>query len=216
VKVAITGGTGLVGGEVLRQSLRHPVVTNVASLGRRRTGLNDAKLTELVVDDFLDLAPVSEHLRDVDLCCHCLAAYVHRVGRSAYETITVGYLDSLIRALETASPNAALCMFTTEGTRQDGGSWVRTLNVKGEAERHVLASRLPRKYIFRPGYINPTRPRARPVFYDMLMKPVFRLFPSLGIEAADLATAMVEIGLSDTRPRAVLENRDLRIRALHE
>jgi uncharacterized protein YbjT (DUF2867 family) len=216
VKLVITGGTGLVGGEVLRQSLRRPGVTSVVSLGRRRTGFSDAKLTELVVDDFLDLAPISEHLRDVNLCCHCLAAYSHRVGRSAYETITVDYLDSLIRALETASPNAAFCMFTTEGTRQDGGSWIRTLNVKGEAERHLLASRLPRKYIFRPGYINPTRPRARPVFYDMLMKPIFRLFPSLGIEAFDLAAAMIEVGLSDKRPQAVLENKDLPIRTLSE
>jgi len=210
MKLVVTGGTGLVGGEVLRQSLQRPEITRVVALGRRRAGLADPRLTELVVEDFLDLDPVAEHLRGVDLCCHCLAAYIHRVGRAAYQTITVGYLDSLIRALEAASPGAAFCMFTTEGSRQDGGSWVRTLNVKGEAEQRLLASRLPRKYILRPGYINPTQPRARPVFYDPLMKPMFRLFPSMGIESADLARVMIETGLSDTRPEAVIENRELR------
>jgi hypothetical protein len=42
------------------------------------------------------------------------------------------------------------------------------------------------------------------------MTPMFRLFPALGIESADLARAMIETGLSDPRPVAALENRDLR------
>jgi uncharacterized protein YbjT (DUF2867 family) len=212
MKLVLTGATGLVGGAVLQVALHHPRITSVVSLGRRQTGVIHPKLTELMVEDFLGLAPVAAHLADADLCCHCLAAYIHRVGRAAYQTITVGYLDSLIGVLETASPAAAFCMFTTEGTRQDGKSWIWTMNVKGQAETCLLASRLPRKYIFRPGYIYPTRPRARPVFYDMLMKPVFRLFPAIGIESADLARVMIEVGLSDPRPEAVLGNREIRSR----
>jgi hypothetical protein len=155
--------------------------------------LDDPKLTEIEIRDFLDLGPAAPHLREADLCCHCLAAYIHRVGRGAYQTITVDYLDSLIGALEATSPGAAFCMFTTKGTRQDGSSLIRTLNVKGQAERSLLASRLPRKYIFRPGYISPTRSRARPLFYDNLMQPVFRLFPSLGVSSADLAWSMIDV-----------------------
>ena len=73
----------------------------------------------------------------------------------------------------------------------------------------MLDAGFPRKYFFRPAYIHPTRPRAHPVFYDPLMKPVFRLFPSLGIESADLAWVMIQTGLSDPRPVAVLENREM-------
>ncbi|HUS52762.1 MAG TPA: NAD-dependent epimerase/dehydratase family protein [Thermohalobaculum sp.] len=211
MKLVVTGATGLVGGAVLHAALHDPRIASVVSLGRRQTGVTHPKLTELVVEDFLNLAPVAAHIRDADLCCHCLAAYIHRVRRAAYQTITVGYLDSLISVLETASPGAAFCMFTTEGTRQDGKSWIRTMNVKGQAETRLLASRLPRKYIFRPGYINPTQPRARPVFYDRLMKPVFRLFPAMGIESADLARSMIDVGLSDPRPEAVIGHRELQV-----
>jgi uncharacterized protein YbjT (DUF2867 family) len=210
VKVLVTGGTGLVGNAVLRQALEHPETSRVVSLGRRRTNLDSPKLTEVVVDDFLDLAPVKSHLHGIGLCLHCLAAYSNRMDRAAYERITVGYLDMLIRSLEVASPRAAFCLFSAEGARRDGKSWLRAFNVKGRAEQCLLEAQFPRKYIFRPAYIHPTRPRAHPVFYDPIMKPVFRLFPAIGIESAGLARAMIETGLNDPRPEAVLENREMR------
>jgi hypothetical protein len=44
----------------------------------------------------------------------------------------------------------------------------------------------------------------------MLMKPAFRLFPAMGISSADLARVMIAVGLSDPRPEAVIENREIR------
>jgi len=206
----VTGGTGLVGNAVLRQALEHPDTSRVVSLGRRRTNLDSPKLTEVVVDDFLDLAPVKHQLNGIGLSLYCLAAYSNRMDRVAYERITVGYLDILIRVLQVASPGAAFCFFSAEGARRDGKSWLRAFNVKGRAEQCLMAARFPRKYIFRPAYIYPSRPRAHPVFYDPIMKPIFRLFPAIGIESADLARVMIETGLNDLRPEAVLENRDIR------
>ena len=210
MKVLVTGGTGLVGNAVLRQSLEHPETARVVSLGRRRAALDSPKLTEVIVEDFLDLAPVERHLKGVGLCLYCLAAYSNRMDRAAYERITVGYLDMLIRSLEAASPGAAFCLFSAGGARRDGKSWLNAFNVKGRAEQRLMAARFPRKYIFRPAYIHPTRPRAHPLLYDPIVKPVFRLFPSIGIESADLARVMVETGLNDPRPEAVLENREMR------
>jgi uncharacterized protein YbjT (DUF2867 family) len=210
MKVLVTGGTGLVGNAALRQALEHPDTSRVVSLGRRRTNLDTPKLTEVVVEDFLDLAPVKRHLHGVGLCLYCLAAYSNRMDRAAYERITVGYLDILIRALQVASPRAAFCLFSAEGARRDGKSWLRVFNVKGRAENCLMAARFPRKYVFRPAYIHPTRPRAHPVFYDPIMKPIFRLFPAVGIESRDLARVMIETGLNDPRPEAVLENREMR------
>jgi uncharacterized protein YbjT (DUF2867 family) len=213
VKAVVTGGTGLVGGEVLRQCLDHPEIGEVVSLGRNPTGLNSPKLTEVMVADFMDLSPVRGHLLGAGICFHCLAAYANRVGRRAYERITIGYLDALIRALEEVSPEATFCCFSAEGARRDGGSWLPALNVKGRAEKRVLEAGFPRRYFFRPAYICPSRRRAHPVFYDALMRPVFRLIPSLGISSADLARVMIGTGLHDPRPEAVLENRKMRERA---
>ena len=210
MKVLVTGGTGLVGNAALRQALEHPGTSRVVSLGRRRTKLDSPKLIEVVVKDFMDLAPVKRHLHGVGLCLYCLAAYSNRMDRAAYERITVGYLDALIRALAAASPRATFCYFSAAGARRDGKSWLRAFNVKGQAENCLMEARFPRKYIFRPAYIHPTRPRVHPVFYDPIMKPIFRLFPAVGIESRDLARAMIETGLNDPRPEAVLENRELR------
>jgi len=210
MKVLVTGGTGLVGNAVLRKALEHPDTTRVVSLGRRRTRLDNPKLIEVVAEDFLDLAPVESRLRGVGLCIHCLATYSHRMRREEYEQVTVGYLDALIRSLEKVSPGTAFCYFSAEGARRDGKSWLPALNVKGRAEQRLMEAGFPRKYVFRPAYIYPTQTRRHPVFYDPVMKPVFRLFPALGIESADLARVMLETGLSDPRPEAVLENREMR------
>ena len=51
MKVVVTGGTGLVGNEVLRQCLERREITGVVSLGRHRTGLDNPKLTEVMVED---------------------------------------------------------------------------------------------------------------------------------------------------------------------
>ncbi len=210
VKLVLTGATGLVGGEVLRQALAYPGVAQVISLGRHPAGVADPKLVEVQVTDFEELGSAEAHLAGAGLCCYCLAAYSYRTGRAEYRRITVDYLANLLSVLERVAPKAAFVTFTTEGARPDGRSWIRTLNVKGEAERLVLGSRLPRRYVFRPGYIYPSRPRARPVFYDLVMQPVFRLMPSIGIESADLARAMLETGMNDPRPEAVIENREIR------
>jgi len=210
MKVLVTGATGLVGDAVLRQCLARAEITSVLTLGQHPTGLGHPKLTEVMVGDFLDLAPVQPQLQGVGICFHCLAAYRERVGARAYERITIGYLDALIRALEAASSDATFCYFSAEGARRDGRSWIPALNVKGLAELRVAEAAFPRRYFFRPAYICPSRPRAHPVFYDRFMAPAFRLFPSLGIESDALARAMVETGLHHPRHEAVLECRKMR------
>ncbi|HSF93866.1 MAG TPA: hypothetical protein VLA52_02485 [Thermohalobaculum sp.] len=210
MRALLTGATGLVGDAVLRRCLDDSRISAVVSLGRRRTGLDHPKLTEIEVADFADLSPQRAHLGGVGVCFHCLAAYRNRVGGAAYERVTVAYLAALLAVLKAESAQATFCYFGAEGTRRDGKSWVPALNVKGRAERMVIEAGFPRRYFFRPAYICPSRPRAHPVFYDPVMKPLFRLFPWLGISSADLARAMVETALTDPRAEAVLENREMR------
>lgn len=55
MKIIVTGCTGLVGGEVLSQALRHPKVTRVVALTRRQLPATLAahdKLTTVLVDNF--------------------------------------------------------------------------------------------------------------------------------------------------------------------
>ena len=56
MKVVIGGATGLLGSELVRQSLRMPAVTSVVALGRKPVSLPEgsdaAKLRNVVVEDF--------------------------------------------------------------------------------------------------------------------------------------------------------------------
>lgn len=60
--VLIFGATGMVGQGVLRECLLDPEVTRVVTVGRTRTGTNDAKLRELVTAELFDLTPLEPQL----------------------------------------------------------------------------------------------------------------------------------------------------------
>ena len=100
-------------------------------------------------------------------------------------------------------------------TRRDEAGW-RFARYKGEAEKALLAAGFPRVYIFRPAYIYPVQSRKEPnVSYRPLraIYPVFRrLFPNQVIPADDLACAMVDVAVRETRETGgrVFENRDIR------
>jgi len=53
-RVIITGATGMVGGCALRICLENPDVSLATVIGRNRTGISDARLREVIVDDFTD------------------------------------------------------------------------------------------------------------------------------------------------------------------
>lgn len=56
MKLVIAGATGLLGSELVHQSLRMPAVSSVVALGRRAVsapdGANAAKLKNVIVEDF--------------------------------------------------------------------------------------------------------------------------------------------------------------------
>lgn len=64
-------------------------------------------------------------------------------------------------------------------------------------------------YIFRPGYIAPGRRKGRSRIPDWLARPVYRLIPSIGIDAVDLARVMLRTGLGRGEKRLFL-NREIR------
>ena len=74
MKVIVVGGTGFVGREVIRQSLAHPSITSVISLGRRTTSAPDdaanaGKLTSVTCDDFTNYSEsVKSALAGADAC----------------------------------------------------------------------------------------------------------------------------------------------------
>jgi nucleoside-diphosphate-sugar epimerase len=72
MKILLTGVTGFIGGEVLKQCLEHPFIDSILVLSRRslNSGIKtDKELEVLIIEDFLNYGEsVVEKFRDVDCC----------------------------------------------------------------------------------------------------------------------------------------------------
>jgi uncharacterized protein YbjT (DUF2867 family) len=215
-RLVIAGATGMVGGYALRYALDLPSVGRVTAIGRRRLGISHSKLNEVLHPDFADCSVLAETLSGQHAAIFCLGAYTGSVPDAELRTITVDYTVEFARVLRGSSPNAAFSFLSGNGADPTGRSRMAFARYKGEAEKALVEAGFPHVYIFRPAYIYPVQPREEPNFSYRLLRaiyPAFRLlFPNQVIPADDLARAMVDVALRDTREPGgvVFENRDIR------
>jgi uncharacterized protein YbjT (DUF2867 family) len=218
-RLAIVGGSGMVGGYALRYALNHPSVGSVTAIGRKNLGISHAKLREVLHRDFADCSALAEALSGQDAAVFCLGAYTGAVPDAEFRRITVDYPVEFARVLLGSSPSVSFSFLSGNGADSTGRSRIPFARYKGEAENALLAAGFPHVYIFRPAYIYPVEPRKEPNFSYRLLRaiyPAFRvLFPNQVIRVDDLARAMVDVGVRGTgeQPSSVFENRDIRTMA---
>ncbi len=211
--VLIIGASGMIGGLILEDCLKRADVGAVTSLVRRPSGISHPKLTEATVEDFLDYAPLTEHLAGQDICFFCLGVYTGQVDKTTFRRITVDYTVAFAQALHAASPEAVFCFLSGQGADRSETSSIMFARDKGAAENALLNIGFPRLHIFRPGYIYPVTPRREPNFSYRLIrlfyKPISALYPNIGLTSETLARAMVDAGF-EGHGADTLENRDIR------
>jgi uncharacterized protein YbjT (DUF2867 family) len=206
----------MVGGCALRICLENPDVSQVTVLGRSRTGIKDARLREVVVDDFTDYSALTDALENQDAALYCLGAYTGAVPDDLFRQITVDYTLAFARALHKASPQAAFCFLSSQGADPTERSRMAFARHKGAAENGLLEIGFPRVHFFRPGYIYPATPRKEPNLVYTITRFLYpllrRIYPNIGISSEDLAAAMVHAGLYGTgeNKKPVMENKDIR------
>jgi uncharacterized protein YbjT (DUF2867 family) len=215
-RVVVVGASGMVGGYALRYALDSPAVKSVTSIGRKKLGISQPKLKEVVHQDFANCSSLADLLSEQDAAVYCLGTYTGSVSDAELRTITAGYTIEFARVLRNSSPNAAFSFLSGNGADPTGRSRLAFARYKGEAERALLAAGFPHVYLFRPAYIYPVQPRKEPNFSYRLIRavyPVFLLlFPNQVVRADDLAWAMVDVVLRETQEQQglILENRDIR------
>jgi len=215
-RLVIVGATGMVGGCALRYALDSSAVECVTSIGRKRLGISDPKLKEVLHQNFADCSALAAALLGHDAAVYCLGTYTGSVSDAELGAITADYTIEFARVLRNSSPNAAFSFLSGNGADPTGRSRLAFARYKGQAEKALLAAGFPRVYLFRPAYIYPVQPRREPNFSYRLLRavyPVFRLlFPNRVIRTDDLARAMVDVVLRQTQKRQglVFENRDIR------
>jgi uncharacterized protein YbjT (DUF2867 family) len=193
LNVIITGVTGMVGEGVLHEALLSADVERVLVLTRRMSGMNHAKLSEIVVNDFYDLSGIESQLSGYNACFFCLG--VTSVGKKEdeYRRLTYDLTMSAGRTLSKMNPDMTFCYISGAGTdsSEHGRSvWAR---VKGKTENDLMKLPFKNVYAFRPGYLHPTQGMKNTNKY---YKYIAWLYPVLRFVAPSSASTLKELGLA--------------------
>lgn len=210
--VIVFGATGMVGTEVLHQCLKSNKIQSILTIGRHATGIEHHKLREIEHDNFLDFSSLEQEMSNADVCFYCLGVYQGKVSKKQFWEITVDYLDALISSLERSRKDITFCLFSAQGADPVEKIPFLFAKAKGRAENRLSNSEIHANFIFRPGFINPGRKSPKFMASMWMFKFFYKLFPSIGIDASELAKVMIHTGLYG-HEKQILENRDLRTAA---
>jgi uncharacterized protein YbjT (DUF2867 family) len=212
IKTIITGVTGMVGEGVLHECLQHPDVELVLVLNRKSCGVEHPKLKEIIHKDFFDLTAIEEQLTGYNACYYC--AGVSSVGKKEdeYKHITYDLTVSLAKTLIKLNPEITFCYVSgvgTDSTEKGKSMWAR---VKGKTENDLLKLPFKSAYMFRPGYIQPTKGLRNTYKMYKVVGPFYPLwtllFPKYVTTLREIALAMINVTLSGSS-KQILECRDI-------
>ena len=220
MRVILFGATGMVGQGVLRECLLDEGVEAVLSVGRRSTGREEPKLSELVLEDLHDYSRVADKLASYDACFFCLGVTSAGMAEPEYRRVTRDIPAAAAKVLAEKNPGMTFIIVTGRGTDSTGKSSVMWSRVKGEAENAVFALPFKGKYAFRPGVIQPlhgitSRTAAYRVFYVLLgwIIPILRALSPDSITTTErVGRAMLNVARRGYSTQ-VLESKDINLAA---
>lgn len=193
IKVIITGATGMVGEGVLLVCLKDPRVEKILTISRRPAGITHQKLKEVIVEDFMDLTTVEEHLSAYDACFFCLGVSSVGMKMDAYRKVTYDITMKFGEAVSRLNRDMVFVYVSgagTDGTEKSRVEWSR---IKGKTENDLRKMPFRRVYGYRPGFIKPLPGQKKAhAFYNYI-----NWFFPLGKKLSpDHFNSMEELGLS--------------------
>ncbi|MDP4199004.1 MAG: epimerase [Bacteroidota bacterium] len=210
--IILTGATGMVGEGVLHEALQSPDVERVLVLTRKPTGMRHPKLSELVYENFYDLSPIESELTGYNACFFCLG--VTSVGKKEeeYRHLTYDLTMNVARTLSKLNPEMTFSYISgmaTDSTEHGRSMWAR---VKGKTENDLRKLPFKHVYLFRPGYLHPTKGLKNTLKY---YKYITWLYPILRFAVPSSVSTLRELGLAMIHasahgyPKSILEVKDI-------
>lgn len=164
MKLILTGSTGFIGAEVLRQCLNNPSISSIIALSRRPLPVTDPKLKTVIVEDFTNYSPsVLKELEGAEACIWTLG--VKTVNAEIQKKVTLDYTLAALNAFSSlSSPKQPLRFIFTSGilaVREQSKTLLVASDarkIKGEAETLLLDvekehSDSLQAFIVRPGTV---------------------------------------------------------------
>ena len=212
INAIITGATGMVGEGVLHEALNHPDVERVLAINRKPCGVSHPKLTEIIHANFFDLSPIREQLKPYNACFFCLGVSSVGMNEKDYTRMTYDLTLHMAETLIAVNPDMTFCYVSgagTDSTEQGRSMWAR---VKGKTENRLLKLGFKAAYMFRPGYMHPTKGLKNTLSYYRYLGwlyPVVRtVFPGFVSTLSELGQAMINV-TEKGYDKKVLEVKDI-------
>jgi uncharacterized protein YbjT (DUF2867 family) len=211
MKIILTGATGFVGGEVLRQALDDSSIDQIVVLTRRPVGISNPKLNEVVLDNFLDYSGVAGQLK-ADACIWCLGVSQYAVSKDEYIKITLDYTIAAARAMLAANPQIKFCFVSGRGADWDEKSMTLYGKIKGRTEKE-LSKLSPNVFNFRPAFIKPARPEQKRPFLATVFgvfSPLVDAFTdSFSVDTGTLARCLLHVAKNGA-DQSIIDNRAIK------
>lgn len=212
IRAIVTGSTGMVGEGVLHECLLHPDVEQVLVINRKPCGVFHAKLKELIHADFFDFSAIEGELKGYNACFFCLGVSSIGMKEADYARMTYTLTLHVGETLARLNPDMTLCYVSgsaTDSTEQGKVMWAR---VKGRTENALIKLPLKKAYMFRPGYMQPTKGLKNTLKMYVLvswMYPLLRVaFPNFVCSLREVGIAMINCARVGYE-KQVLELRDI-------
>ncbi|KAL5358594.1 hypothetical protein BJX96DRAFT_146836 [Aspergillus floccosus] len=215
MKVILTGCTGFIGNEVLKQCLQNPSITSVVVLARRALDIRDhPKLTVHIIDNFLSYPePLLKDLEGAQACIWTLGKALMNdmnLAREIHVDYTLAAAKAFDQALGAKIPAGKkfrfiFCSGALAERDQNKSLWMagEYRRIRGMVENELVAyakehSSTFEAYIVRPGMV---------VSSDAYLKYlVFGLFSAIKVDI--LGKVMIETALNGNQ-KQILENSDM-------
>jgi hypothetical protein len=217
MQIIITGATGMVGSEVLRQALATVTITKVVAIVRRPLTLQHPKLDVIIHKNFLDYMPLDNTFKAAHACIWCLGVSQMLVSKEEYVTITHDYAIAAAKAMTAANPNMLFLFTSGDGADTTEQSKTIFAREKGRTENDLIKMGIKNLCIIRPGAIKPineyssTPPFMYKINYAIigLLYPLVKIFlPSLVIKSTEIAAAVLHI-IKNGNEKKLLTNKDM-------
>lgn len=154
----LAGGSGLVGGALLRRLLQDAAFARVVSVGRRRLDLEHPRLTQAAVD--LSAPAALEGLEAPEWAFSCLGTTIRKAGtREAFRAVDH---DAVLAFARAARGKGARVFLHVSALGADPRSRVFYSSVKGQVEEAVARLGFDSVYALRPSILDGERAESRP------------------------------------------------------